>query len=718
MKPGELLTRLNHAQRTPRFKLIASIVLVVALAGLLGLLTLLAGDPEVGAGLQERAQERAQLRALAGEAASEGPVQLAERATDAALVMLAGEGDQKISPRGFATLGIAFTAVAAAGLFLIQLGVGLTFFAVLVIGWACASLLMLIPALASTGKLIFGAVPLVLLFLTGIELLRALFSWPHPIASIARNVVNEAIRMKISVVFIVLLILLLAVVPNSLDSAQPLRYRVQQWLQYGVGLSYAIMALLTLFLAVGSLTTEQRDRVIWQTMSKPTAPWHYMLGKWIGIMGINAVLLSVTAGGVYMFTEYLRRLPADGEVVYRVPLDSRVRETEDRRILESQVLVARVGEQAQPFRPTPEKTALFVDRIVEQRKQVNDSFEGTAVERAEIAQEIRDGYEEQVNDLVERRFDDMKQRDPRVTRAQANMAKLRQQVVDELELRYRTISPAEARRYLFLGLGDAEIHGDEMALIYTINSGSNDPSAMYSLTLLINGNPWPITDGDGRMFPEERWGLRQVSLGNAQTLSIPLNYISPFTNEPVDFVDPETGVMELAVINGHRARPLNPRPITFPPDGLEVLYPVGSYAMNFVRIMLVIWIKLGFVASVALMAGTFLSFPVACLVGLVVLWASESAVFLADSLGRFSLYDKDGNFQIMGLFVQSIAGPIAWTFRTYAELRPTANLVDGRLVGWGALFKSLGVIGSWTIAMLGLGWLVFRNRELALYSGK
>ena len=111
--------------------------------------------------------------------------------------------------------------------------------------------------------------------------------------------------MKISVVFIVILLVLMALIPNSLTEDQPLRFRVQQWLSYGLGFSYAVLALLTLFLSVATVAFEQRDKIIWQTATKPVASWQYVLGKWSGVMVLNLVLLSVSAGGVYIFTEFL-----------------------------------------------------------------------------------------------------------------------------------------------------------------------------------------------------------------------------------------------------------------------------------------------------------------------------------------------------------------------------------------------------------------------------
>ena len=98
-----------------------------------------------------------------------------------------------------------------------------------------------------------------------------------------------------------------------LEVDSPLRYRVQSFLQYGTGGSFWIIAILTLVFSVSTVAFEQRDKTIWQTMTKPVASWQYVLGKWLGVVGLNAVLLTVCASAVFLFTEYLRQQPARGE---------------------------------------------------------------------------------------------------------------------------------------------------------------------------------------------------------------------------------------------------------------------------------------------------------------------------------------------------------------------------------------------------------------------
>lgn len=98
-----------------------------------------------------------------------------------------------------------------------------------------------------------------------------------------------------------------------LDPEQPLRYRVQSFLQYSVGGSFWLIAVLVLTFTTASICFEQRDKVIWQTMTKPVSHAKYLLGKWVGVTGLAAVLLLVCGAAIFMFTEYLRDQPAKDE---------------------------------------------------------------------------------------------------------------------------------------------------------------------------------------------------------------------------------------------------------------------------------------------------------------------------------------------------------------------------------------------------------------------
>ncbi len=730
----ELPSRLNLIQRERAFKIIASIVVVALSVGLFATLAVIANRP----GAEAKIAEAAAKVSTAPKGMSfidAGPVGFVRDSIRTALFLLASKG-------GWMGVATVFGLVTGLILGVIWMGLGLSYFGLLLAGWLVAWPLASFEATRGLGQLLMGIVPLTLIFLTLMQLLRSLFGFSTPTFAIARNLLNEAVRMKVSLVFIVVLLLFLAAVPGMLNDTQPLRYRVQQWLSYGTGLSYGVLALLTVFLSVGTVAFEQRDRVIWQTMTKPVAGWRYVLGKWLGVMGLNAVLLGVTAGGVFLFTEFLRHQPARGEMAFhtlqsgQVTLGNPAAMSEDRRILENQVLVARVGARPEPFTLTPER----IDRMAKRQAQTSDD---PGVVEADLRREMAEEWATRLNEAIERRIMDMQSNNPQFVPTESDRRRLQRETIDQWEFAYRTIQPGSGREFEFdlsriqkrwQGLQKrygsmiereidrritersiqvpqedearaqmremiaAEVIFDwqaagrlpsipDLSLRFKVNSGTNDPTALYSVVFIL---------GNGQMFE------RQVALKAAQTISIPIDAVG------------EDGMLTLGIFS----QPTNPDPFTFPPDGLEVMYPAGGYQLNFVRVFLVMWVKLGFIAAVAIAAGTFLSFAVACLVSLCILFAAESASFLNEALRDYYFStDQEGNIDYIAVVVRAVAIPVAWIFRLYSELQPSARLVDGRLISWGELAKAIGILGLWTVGALGCGWLIFRQRELALYSG-
>jgi hypothetical protein len=191
--------------------------------------------------------------------------------------------------------------------------------------------------------------------------------------AIARNVLTEAVRLKVSAIFIVILVFALAALPGLLDPDTPLRYRVQSLLQWGLGGTFFIISVLTVVFSVATVAFEQRDKVIWQTMTKPVSPMSYVLGKWLGVVSLAAVLLLVSSTGVFVFTEYLRRQPANGEVRPYEPRDPTLAMTEDRLILETRVLTAR--KPVVPAMPFGIQEARFDEAVAErvaERERLGD----------------------------------------------------------------------------------------------------------------------------------------------------------------------------------------------------------------------------------------------------------------------------------------------------------------------------------------------------------
>ncbi|MDX2146300.1 MAG: hypothetical protein SFZ23_02160 [Planctomycetota bacterium] len=661
-------SKLGRWQRTTPFKIGASIAVVIAAAVALWVYLVAANNPADQGGAPGAASATTAPPAAEGEPSRPEDVserQLSEQTAQTGKLErdTQVEGDRSALDSTQRILGeivqarqdptnvaISLAIVTGLALTVVWLGLALTYLGLVVVAGLLAWPLSIL-GLTNAAHLTLGVVALTAAFATLMQALRLALSGSGAVRAIARNVLAEAVRLKLSLVFIVLLVLLLAALPLQLDPASPLRYRVQSFLQYGTGISFWIIALLVVLLSVASVTYEQRDRVIWQTMTKPVPPWKYILGKWVGVAGLAAVLLAVCGSGIFLFTEYLRSQPAKGEDSPYVTMRGGV--THDRYLLEKQVLTSRESVAFQPPQIDMEQFNKSVLARIENEIKSNPDFKDTNENKARLEREMRDAA----------------------------------------LLGYRSIEPGQFETYVFRGLKKVKEAGEPITLRFKINSGANAPDQIYKLTF----------------WPSARAPFRQESvLGQMQSIEL-----------VPDVIDAD-GNLYLRVYNADISTDppsTNPDTITFPPDGLEVSYPVSSFRWNFLRVVGVLWIKLAFLAMVGVATSTFLSFPVACLVSLGIFFMAESSSFLLSSLENYSTTDYDGNPVLMKIIVANISQVVAQAFRIYGELRPVGRLADGLLLPWSAVATGLAGLAVMSGVLYAAAVAIFRRRELAIYSG-
>jgi len=170
---------------------------------------------------------------------------------------------------------------------------------------------------------------------------------------------------------------------------------------------------------------------------------------------------------------------------------------------------------------------------------------------------------------------------------------------------------------------------------------------------------------------------------------------------PADAVA-EDGYLAVGFLNV----PLNNTPVIFPPDGLQVLYEAGSFTANFIKAVLLILFRLIFLASLGILASTFLSFPVAILLSLVVFFTATFSGFCLESFDFLSE-------NLSGLYRYTVR-PVILLLPQFDKFNPTKFLVPARLVGWSLLARvALSLICIKAVLLLLLALLIFSFREIA-----
>jgi hypothetical protein len=57
--------------------------------------------------------------------------------------------------------------------------------------------------------------------------------------------------------------------------------------------------------------------------------------------------------------------------------------------------------------------------------------------------------------------------------------------------------------------------------------------------------------------------------------------------------------------------------------------------------------------------------------------------------------------------------------RSFGDARANGPVVEGRLVSWELVLRTFALIGvAWSGVMLLFGFIVFRRKEIAIYSGQ
>jgi len=170
---------------------------------------------------------------------------------------------------------------------------------------------------------------------------------------------------------------------------------------------------------------------------------------------------------------------------------------------------------------------------------------------------------------------------------------------------------------------------------------------------------------------------------------------------PADAVTAD-GFLQLAFINDAG---LNQTTII--PEDIEVLYKTGGFVQNYVRAVLLIFVRLVFLAVLGVSLSTWLSFPVAILVCLAVFFAGLTNAFILDAI--------DGLASVMGLVYMLTVKPLLWLLPQFdGDYNPGVYIVEGRTLRWTFLAATAGVtLMIKAMLMLMLGMFVFSRREVA-----
>jgi len=129
---------------------------------------------------------------------------------------------------------------------------------------------------------------------------------------------KAAFRYRLFLVISVLLLGSVVGLPLLLKDDGTARGFTQILITYTLGTISALLGLSTLWLACGTLARDIEECQMQVVAVKPIARWQIWLGKWLGLISLNAALLTISGLGVFVLLEWrATRLPPEQQKVLR-----------------------------------------------------------------------------------------------------------------------------------------------------------------------------------------------------------------------------------------------------------------------------------------------------------------------------------------------------------------------------------------------------------------
>src|SRR5216683_2001830 len=186
---------------------------------------------------------------------------------------------------------------------------------------------------------------------------------------------KPAFRFRLFIVVALLLLAAVIALPPPIKADATPRGFTQILLTYTLTTISALLGLSTLWLACGTLARDIEECQMQVVAVKPIARWQIWLGKWLGLMSLNAALLALSGASVYGLLQWrAARLPVDQQ-----------------QVLRSEVLVARGS--ALPPDPA-QKIETEADRRLQERLQKNSVANVDLPEvRKQILEQVKAEYQ-------------------------------------------------------------------------------------------------------------------------------------------------------------------------------------------------------------------------------------------------------------------------------------------------------------------------------------
>lgn len=284
------------------------------------------------------------------------------------------------------------------------------------------------------------------------HLARTALGLGGPIPAVARGLLTEAIRTRVAPAALVVLFSSLAGLALFNSPETPVRYLLQGYLSYSLLITSILAGLLTLLLSCRTLSIELEEKLIETLAVKPIGRGSYLAGKWLGLVVLNGILLSVASCAIYIFSVY--------HIARLAPRDER-----DPVVVEEEILTAR---ELIPARTEPPLEQQVEDRLAMMQKENPELIERLSSRRHGHSH----GKEAHHPEADEK----------------SRMERARERLREDLARRSFSISPGKSREFSFEGLGAVRASGSPARVRYRLANQPSRAPAGVTLTVTAGGD--------------------------------------------------------------------------------------------------------------------------------------------------------------------------------------------------------------------------------------
>lgn len=143
----------------------------------------------------------------------------------------------------------------------------------------------------------------------------------NKILTIAGLTWKSAFRYRLFWVMAILLVAAVVGLPLMLKDDGTAKGLTQILLTYTLTAVSTLLGFATLWLSCGTLAKDVEECQMQVVSVKPIARWQIWLGKWLGILSLNAVLLALSGAAIFALLQWrANRLPADQQAILRTDI--------------------------------------------------------------------------------------------------------------------------------------------------------------------------------------------------------------------------------------------------------------------------------------------------------------------------------------------------------------------------------------------------------------